>query len=84
MKIRIIERHPGELSAKAEDAVRVIERLSGRRLLKAAPAPDEQIKQTPGTQFEYKALEGAVKARRKEVKRIKALMDAKIAAVLGG
>ena len=84
MKIKIIEQHDGELAEKAEDVVRVVERLTGRVLLKAAPEPDDQIKQTAGTQFEYKAMAGAVKRSRKHVDRIKTLMDRKIAAVLEG
>ena len=81
MKVRITESRPGELQERAEDVVRVVEKLAGRSLLKAAPEPDQQIKQTPA-QFEYPAQAGSVKRARREVKRIQALMDAKIAAVL--
>lgn len=84
MKIRIVEQTPGELISKARDVVRHVEQLTGLELLKAAPAPDKQIKQTPGTQFEYKALQGAVSEASTHVKRIHVLMDEKIAAVLKG
>ncbi len=83
MKIRIQEDHPGELAEKAEDAVRVIEHLSGRSLLKAAPEPDEQIKQT-AAQFEYPSIKQAVdRARTRHVDAVKRHMDKKIAKVLG-
>jgi len=83
VKVRIIEEAPGELHAKAADVVRVVERLSGVQLLKAAPAPDKQIKQTPA-KFEYPVLAAPVARGRAEADRIKSIMDPKLLAILGG
>ena len=80
MRIRI-EAKPGELRARAEDVVRVVERLSGRELLKADP--NDQIKQTPA-QFEYAVIEDSVKRSQRKVGQIRAAMLTKIAGVLEG
>jgi len=82
MKVRIVEERPGEVKDRAEDVVRVLEKLTGRSLLKAAPAHDDQIKQT-AARFEYLAIEQVVKRARKEhVDPVRKLMDEKIAKVL--
>lgn len=80
MRIRI-EAKPGELRARAEDVVRVVERLSGRELLKADP--NDQINQTPA-QFEYAVIEDSVKQSQRKVRQIRKAMLAKIAGVLEG
>jgi hypothetical protein len=85
MRLRIAETVPGELLTRAVDAVRVIERLSGRTLLRddlrKADKVEEQIKQSPA-QFEYKVLEQAVKRGGKEVERIRKRMLERINEVL--
>jgi hypothetical protein len=80
VRIRI-EAEPGELEDRAEDVVRVVERLCGRELLKADP--NEQITQTPA-QFEYDVIEDSVKQSRRKAKQIRKVMLAKIAEVLEG
>lgn len=83
MKVRIFEEHPGEVQDRAEDVVRVLEKLTGRELLKAEPHPAHQIRQTPA-QFEYPSMAQAVKQARKEhVDVVHDLMNEKIAKVLG-
>ena len=81
MKLRIAESKPGELVSRAVEAVRVIERLTGRTLLrddlcKASPAPSK----TP--QFEYQVLDESVDRAGAEVERIRKLMVKRINEVL--
>ena len=82
MKIRIIS-EPGELESKADDAIRVIERLVGRELTKSKSAPNQQIKQT-AAQFEYAAIKGSFGSAKTHAQRIARLMSQKMAEVIGG
>jgi ribosomal protein L22 len=72
MKIRIAAA-PGELEERAHDVVRVLERLTGKDLHKAAPKLNEQIKQTPA-QFEYKVLKEAAARSTTQAQRIQKRM----------
>lgn len=92
MKLRIAESVPGELTRRAVDAVRVIERITGRRLLRddlvkgdlskpGKPTVDEQITQT-SAQFEYPVLKAAAGNGGREVARIRKLMLKKMNAVV--
>jgi hypothetical protein len=96
MKLRIAEAEPGELVSRAVDAVRVIERITGRSLLREdlckgpvraseglrkADAAEKQINQTPA-QFEYPVISESVKRGGKEVERIRKLMVSRMSKVL--
>ena len=89
MKLRIAETVPGELVSRAVEAVRVIERITGRALLgemhKASQAAKDevaqQIDQSPA-QFEYPVLLSSVKRSGREVERIRKLMVKKMDKVL--
>lgn len=84
MKLRIVEEHPGEVRERAEDVVRVIEKLAGRSLLrKSDPAPALPTLPSGKYQFTYAALdEGIAKARTHHVESVRAHMNAKITAIL--
>jgi len=79
MKVRI-EAEPGELEEKSDELIHLVSRLSSK-LSKAAPKPNEQIKQSQ-LQIEYPVIQGSMKRATRQVNRIHKLMDQKIAAVL--
>jgi len=91
MKLHIAETKPGELLTRAVEAVRVIERLTGRVLLrdelrKAADQVPEQIRQTKAqfeAQFEYPVISESVKRGGKEIERIRKRMVERMNEVLG-
>jgi len=88
MKLRIAEAVPGELLSRAVEAVRVIERITGRCLLrddlrKASSKSAQPSKTSPSKpQFEYPVLAGTVKRGGKEIERIRKLMLERMGEVL--
>lgn len=82
MRIRV-EAAPGELEARADDAVRVIRKLAGQGccdhdLEKAAPKNADQIPR----RLDLPALQGGVDKASKTVQRIRAKMLADMLEVL--
>jgi hypothetical protein len=92
MKLRIAEAEPGELLSRAVDAVRVIERITGRTLLredlrKAVPSekpvrPSKRPSTPSKPQFKFKVLNESVDRGHVEVERIRKLMLEKMGKVL--
>lgn len=76
MKIRVQEQHPGELVEKAEDVVRVLEKLAGRSLLKAdSHSHEKPVRWLP-------ALKASFDARSTEADRIAEVMKEKLLSAL--
>lgn len=83
MKIRVEESHPGELQERLDDAIKVLQDLAFEKaLLPGLPRSHSDREPRP---LDYKVLQTAVtRANRRQVQRVKRIMDKRIAELLKG
>lgn len=82
MKIRVEESRPGELQERLDDAIKVLQQMALEKALPGLPRTHTDREARP---LDYEVLQASVvRANRRQVNRIKRMMDERIAEILKG